>query len=215
MPDPHIDPRASVDARVNSPGREGLTGTAPANRYAPIADREEITMAPDFRPAEMQPAWRQDFPIDWPQDQYVERREFVKFMVLTSFGLTVGQFWIAAENWWRARRGLPQVQRIASLDELAVGSSLVFRYPGEHDPCVLTRLADRELVAYSQKCTHLSCAVIPDPERGALRCPCHDGLFDLRSGKPTAGPPRRPLPRILLEVRGRDVFATGVEWRTT
>jgi nitrite reductase/ring-hydroxylating ferredoxin subunit len=215
MPDPHIDPRASVDARVNSPGREGLTGTAPANRYGPIADREEITMAPDFRPAEMQPAWRQDFPIDWPQDQYVERREFVKFMVLTSFGLTVGQFWIAAENWWRARRGLPQVQRIASLDELAVGSSLVFRYPGEHDPCVLTRLADRELVAYSQKCTHLSCAVIPDPERGALRCPCHDGLFDLRSGKPTAGPPRRPLPRILLEVRGRDVFATGVEWRTT
>ncbi|HEX2453379.1 MAG TPA: Rieske 2Fe-2S domain-containing protein [Vicinamibacterales bacterium] len=215
MPDPHIDPRASVDARVNSPGREGLTGTAPANRYAPIADREEITMAPDFRPAEMQPAWRQDFPIDWPQDQYVERREFVKFMVLTSFGLTVGQFWIAAENWWRARRGLPQVQRIASLDELAVGSSLVFRYPGEHDPCVLTRLADRELVAYSQKCTHLSCAVIPDPERGALRCPCHDGLFDLRSGKPTAGPPRRPLPRILLEVRGRDVFATGVEWRTS
>jgi nitrite reductase/ring-hydroxylating ferredoxin subunit len=215
MPDPHIDPRASVDARVNSPGREGLTGTAPANRYAPIADREEITMAPDFRPAEMQPAWRQDFPIDWPQDQYVERREFVKFMVLISFGLTIGQFWIAAENWWRARRGLPQVQRIASLDELAVGSSLVFRYPGEHDPCVLTRLADRELVAYSQKCTHLSCAVIPDPERGALRCPCHDGLFDLRSGKPTAGPPRRPLPRILLEVRGRDVFATGVEWRTT
>jgi Rieske Fe-S protein len=80
---------------------------------------------------------------------------------------------------------------------------------------VLTRLADRELVAYSQKCTHLSCAVIPDPGRGALRCPCHDGLFDLRSGKPTAGPPRRPLPRILLEVRGRDVFATGVEWRTT
>jgi nitrite reductase/ring-hydroxylating ferredoxin subunit len=215
MPDPHIDPRASVDARVNSPGREGLTGTAPANRYAPIADREEITMAPDFRPAEMQPAWRQDFPIDWPQDQYVERREFLKFMVLISFGLTIGQFWIAAENWWRARRGLPQVQRIASLDELAVGSSLVFRYPGEHDPCVLTRLADRELVAYSQKCTHLSCAVIPDPERGALRCPCHDGLFDLRSGKPTAGPPRRPLPRILLEVRGRDVFATGVEWRTT
>jgi nitrite reductase/ring-hydroxylating ferredoxin subunit len=215
MPDPHIDPRASVDARVNSPGREGLTGTAPANRYAPIADREEITTAPDFRPAEMQPAWRQDFPIDWPQDQYVERREFVKFMVLTSFGLTIGQFWIAAENWWRARRGLPQVQRIASLDELAVGRSLVFRYPGEHDPCVLTRLADRELVAYSQKCTHLSCAVIPDPERGALRCPCHDGLFDLRSGKPTAGPPRRPLPRILLEVRGRDVFATGVEWRTT
>ena len=42
--------------------------------------------------------------------------------------------------------------------------------------------ADRDLVAYSQKCTHLSCAVIPRPEKGVLHCPCHEGFFDLRSG---------------------------------
>jgi Rieske Fe-S protein len=214
MADAPVDPRAPVDARVDSPGREGLTGTAPVNRYAPPEDREVITIAPDFRPVDLQPAWRQDFPIDWPQDNYVERREFVKFMVLTSFGLTVGQVWIAAQNWLRVRRGLAPILRIASLDDLSVGSSLVFRYPDEHDPCVLVRLGDRELVAYSQKCTHLSCAVIPEPGKGALRCPCHDGSFDLHSGRPTAGPPRRPLPRVLLEVRGRDVFATGIEWRT-
>jgi Rieske Fe-S protein len=215
MADSHVDPRAAVDAQVNSPGREGLTGTAPANRYAPIADREEITVAPDFRGVEMQPAWRQDFPIDWPQDQYVERREFVKFMVLTSFALTVGQVWIAIQNWWRARRGLPTIQRVASFDDVPVGGSLVFSYPEEHDPCVLVRLADREFVAYSQKCTHLSCAVIPEPGRGSLRCPCHEGFFDLKSGKPIAGPPRRPLARIILDVRGRDIFATGIELRTT
>jgi Rieske Fe-S protein len=75
-------------------------------------------------------------------------------------------------------------------------------------------LADREFVAYSQKCTHLSCAVIPEPGRGSLRCPCHEGFFDLKSGKPIAGPPRRPLARIILDVRGRDIFATGIELRT-
>jgi Rieske Fe-S protein len=48
-----------------------------------------------------------------------------------------------------------------------------------------------------------------------LHCPCHEGLFDLRSGRPIAGPPRRPLPRIVLEVRERDVYAIGVEQRTT
>jgi len=69
--------------------------------------------------------------------------------------------------------------------------------------------------SYSQKCTHLACAVIPQPERGVLHCPCHEGYFDLRSGRPIAGPPSRPLARILLEVRGRDIYATGVEWRTT
>jgi nitrite reductase/ring-hydroxylating ferredoxin subunit len=210
-----LDPRAPLDAQINSPGREGLTGTAPADLYAPPSTREQITLPPDGRPIEDQPAWREDFPIDWPQDQYVERRDFMKFMVLTSFAFTVGQFWIGAENWWRTWRGLPATRRVASLDSLPIGGSLVFEYPGEHDICVLVRLADAEVVAYGQKCTHLSCAVVPKPDQGVLHCPCHEGLFDLRSGRPVAGPPRRPLPRIVLEVRGRDVYATGVESRTT
>jgi nitrite reductase/ring-hydroxylating ferredoxin subunit len=176
---------------------------------------EPITIAPDGRPLEQQPAWRQDFPIDWPQDQYVERRDFVKFLVLTSFALTLGQFWIAALQWWRKRQPAAPGVRVAGMDQLPVGGTLVFNYPGEHDPCILVRVADSDFVAYSQKCTHLSCAVIPRPERGDIYCPCHHGFFDLRSGVPTAGPPPRPLPRIRLEVRGRDIYATGVELRTS
>ena len=91
----------------------------------------------------------------------------------------------------------------------------MFNYPGEHDPCVLVRLGEAELVAYSQKCTHLSCAVIPRPDRGDIHCPCHEGYFDLRSGRPIAGPPPRPLPKIVISIRGREVYATGIEWRTT
>jgi Rieske Fe-S protein len=208
------DPRAAIDARVNSPGREGLAGTTPSDRYATSADPEDLSTAPDFRPANVQPAWRQDFPIDWPQDQYVARRDFMKFMILTSGAFTAGQFWIAAQNWWRKRRGMTPVARIAAVDDVAVGSSMVFHYPNDHDACVLVRLGPTEWVAYSQKCTHLSCAVIPMPAAGVLHCPCHEGRFDLASGRPTAGPPRRPLPRIALEVRGRDIFATGVELRT-
>ncbi|HEY8548924.1 MAG TPA: Rieske 2Fe-2S domain-containing protein [Vicinamibacterales bacterium] len=214
MPDT-IDPRSPLDVRVSSPGREGLTGTAPATLYAPLADRETITIPPDFSPPDAQPAWRQDFPIDWPQDHYVERRDFMKFLVLTSFAFMVGQFWIAGQNWLRRRRGELPIRRVASLAEIPVGGSLVFGYPGEHDNCVLVRLGERELVAYSQKCTHLSCAVIPQPSEGVLHCPCHEGYFDLRSGRPTAGPPSRPLPRILLELRGQEIYATGIEWRTT
>jgi Rieske Fe-S protein len=69
-------------------------------------------------------------------------------------------------------------------------------------------------VAYSQKCTHLSCAVRPWVRQGLIACPCHEGFFDLASGRPVAGPPRRPLARILLDVRGNQVYATGVETRT-
>jgi Rieske Fe-S protein len=91
----------------------------------------------------------------------------------------------------------------------------VFDYPAPHDNCVLVRVTAQEFVAYSQKCTHLSCAVIPRPEQGILHCPCHEGVFDLRSGRVLAGPPPRPLPRIALDIRGRDIFATGVESRTS
>jgi Rieske Fe-S protein len=208
------DPLTLVDPALNTPGREGLTGTTPANLYAPILDREQVTIAPDFAPREAQPAWRQDFPIDWPQDLYVERRDFMKFMVLTSAALTVGHLWIGLQNWVRQRRGQPPVRRIASLDDVAVGRVIGFRYPNEHEPCLLVRLSTSEIVAFGQKCTHLSCAVVPQLQDAMFYCPCHEGRFDLRSGVPTAGPPRRPLTRVLLEIRGSDVYAVGVEERT-
>jgi Rieske Fe-S protein len=87
-------------------------------------------------------------------------------------------------------------------------------YPGDHDDCLLLRPEPGVLVAYSQKCTHLSCAVVPQPEHGRIYCPCHQGIFELSTGRPLAGPAQRPLNRILLEVRGRDVFASGIELRT-
>jgi Rieske Fe-S protein len=56
--------------------------------------------------------------------------------------------------------------------------------------------------------------VIPRPAEGSFICPCHDGRFDLRTGVPTAGPPRRPLTRVRLDVRGTDIYAVGIEERT-
>ena len=214
MADFRADPRRPIDPAINTPGREGLTGTAPANLYAPLLDREQFTIPPDFQPLDAQPAWRQDFPIDWPQDLYVERRDFMKFMVLTSAAFTLGQFWIAAQNWYRHRSGQLPMQRIAAADEIAIGAAVGFRYPAEHDPCLLVRVSERELVAFGQKCTHLSCAVVPRPDEGIFYCPCHEGRFDLRTGVPTGGPPRRPLTRVLLEMRGRDIYAVGIEERT-
>lgn len=127
---------------------------------------------------------------------------------------TVGQLWIVAQNWYRRQSGQPLLQRIASMDELAVGGALSFTYPNEHEPCLLVRISTGEFVAFNQKCTHLSCAVIPRPAEGSFYCPCHEGRFDLRTGAPTAGPPRRPLTRVVLETRGRDIYAAGVEERT-
>ena len=117
----------------------------------------------------------------------------------------------------KSRRGetIPSVndclRAIAQLDEVPVGGSKTFHYPEETDPCLLLRPSERSFLAYDQKCTHLSCAVIPEMSQGQLRCPCHHGYFEMASGRPLAGPPRRPLPRITLEIRDGIVYATGIE----
>ena len=175
-------------------------------------DLDRHTVPPDGRPLADQPKWRQDFPIDWAQDEYVSRRDLVKFMVLTSGALAVGQFWIVlksvlARGGAAPAPGLP----IASVDELPVGGAKTFSYPEGSTPRLLVRTGASAFVAYDQQCTHLLCPVVPAVEQNRLHCPCHNGWFDLQTGQPVAGPPQRPLPRITLEVRDGTVFATGLE----
>jgi Rieske Fe-S protein len=100
--------------------------------------------------------------------------------------------------------------KIADRSQLPVGGAIVFRYPDPAEPCLLLRTGEETYLAYSQKCTHLACAVTPKFEDQTLLCPCHQGCFEMATGRPLAGPPRRSLPRITLEVRGDAIYATGV-----
>src|SRR5690606_5643313 len=142
-------------------------------------ERDPISVPPDGRVGAPQPRWRRDFPIDWPQDEYISRRDFTRFMVLTSLAFTVGQFWILLQNLWRRAQGELPVVAIAEAETIPVGGNHVFAYPTEEDPCILVRLDETTFVAYDRLCTHLLCPVIPDPEHGQLHCPCHEGYFDM------------------------------------
>jgi Rieske Fe-S protein len=168
---------------------------------------------PDGRPLSEQPRWRQDFPTDTPEDEALARREFTKFLVLTSGAFVAGQCWIGLMSLSGDNKPPPQQQVIPEKD-IPAGGVFEFRYPTDDDPCLLIRLGDGWLVAYGQRCSHLSCAVIPDPHRGRLRCPCHNGYFEINEGRPIAGPPRRPLPKVTLEVPDGIIYATGVDLRT-
>ena len=155
------------------------------------------------------PRWREDFPIGWEKDHYVTRRELAKFLTLGSALLAGASAAIAVVG----RRWKPEKRRrvrIASVSAVPPGGSTLFRYPTDEDPCILVRAPDGRFEAYSQVCTHLSCAVVYRPEDRTLACPCHKGVFTCSEGRPIAGPPTRRLPRILLETRGDDIFATGV-----
>lgn len=143
------------------------------------------------------------------QDSPVTRRDYLRMLVTVSGGLVVGSAAVALGVFRRlgTRRG-PR-RRVA--EEIAPGDSVLFRYPGPDDPAIAIRLDDGRLVGYSAVCTHLACGVLWRPEAGRLECPCHKGIFDAATGDVRAGPPRRPLPRIVLREEDGAIWAEGTE----
>ena len=204
-------------ARIDSPAREGLTGTTPASIYRPRRDREQITIPPDGRPLERAAAWRQDFPIDWPQDHYVARRDFTKFLVLTSCAFARRPVLDRRRRTGCARRrGQPpiaahRVARRARRRRRRSSSTI----PASTTPACWCGSPTSELVAYSQKCTHLSCAVIPQTGRGHAPLPVPRGL--LRPADRARRSPARRAARCRASCSRSaddDIYATGVEERT-
>jgi len=157
-----------------------------------------------------QPLWKDEFSVFAADERYVNRRQLTKFLTLTSFAMLAGNLWILARSWFRRAASFP-ARVVAHAGDMAVGGVTIFHYPGPQDDCILVRTGADAYVAYSQKCTHLSCAVLYSRESGCLECPCHKGYFSLTDGRPLAGPPPRPLPRVLLARRGGDLVATGID----
>jgi len=151
-----------------------------------------------------------EFAIDTATEQYVTRRQFSKFLVLTSLGMFAGNLWILVKSWFR-RPAVYTERFIASMNEIGVGEVKLFSYPERTDACIMIRTAADQVVAYSQTCTHLSSAVYYAKKTNRLESPCHEGCFSITDGSVLQGPPPRALPRILLRREGNQVIATGVQ----
>jgi Rieske Fe-S protein len=163
-----------------------------------------------FRRPSSAPLWRDEFPVSTADERYVNRRQFTKFLTLTSFGMLAGNLWILARSLFSRTPAYP-LQAVATLDELPVGGVKIFNYPTESDPCILVRTAADSWAAYSQKCTHLSCAVYYEQAENRLACPCHQGFFSITDGAVLQGPPQRALPRVALERKDGQLIAVRME----
>lgn len=162
-----------------------------------------------FGRASSEPLWKEEFSVHTAEERYVSRRQLTKFLVLTSFGMFVGNIWILARSFFYKAPSYPQ-QPVARLGEIPVGGVKLFAYPTKEDHCIMVRTGENEYVSYSQKCTHLSCAVYYSQADNRLECPCHQGFFSIKDGAVLQGPPSRPLPRIILETRRGQVIAVDV-----
>lgn len=61
-----------------------------------------------------------------------------------------------------------------------------------------------QILAFTNTCTHMGCAVRWLAWRQQILCPCHGGIYD-RWGQLMGGPPSVSLPFYLTRIQGNDV----------
>ncbi len=79
-------------------------------------------------------------------ERYVNRRQFTKFLTLTSFGMLAGNLWILARSFFYRAPSYPRLAVVAA-DELDIGGVKTFAYPTAGDPCILVRTGADSYVA--------------------------------------------------------------------
>lgn len=149
--------------------------------------------------------WWEEFPYPWDEDEIVTRRDTLRFLLAGSGALCLATGALAILGALPAGPDIQSVP-IAKVGELGENQWKVFNFPDQYAQGILIHLPGKGLVAYSDVCTHLSCAVLYSGN-GKLHCPCHDGLFDAASGNVLAGPPTRPLPLIQLAIKNGTIYA--------
>jgi nitrite reductase/ring-hydroxylating ferredoxin subunit len=179
-------------AQEVNPRAESEISSQPANR--PMPPREE-----------KDEEWREEFPYPWDEDEVVTRRDTLRFLLAGSGALFLATGVLAILG------ALPKGSNVTAIaiakeGELAENKWKVFDFPDEYAQGILIHLPGHGLVAYSDVCTHLSCAVLYQGD-GKLHCPCHEGLFDAATGNVLAGPPTRPLPLIQLARQDGMIYA--------
>lgn len=151
------------------------------------------------------------------EDFRTSRRNVIKGM-LTISGLTLLSVLSFGSYVAKERKVVYEKLKIVNIKEVPRGSSYTFNYPFSDvnqvdisGPCMLIHLPNGELKAYSSVCTHLRCIVRYSGDTGTIQCLCHGGRFDPQTGSVISGPPKRPLPEVILTVDSNgDIYATGV-----
>jgi Rieske Fe-S protein len=149
--------------------------------------------------------WREEFPYPWDEDEVITRRDTLRFLLGGSGALFLATGAIAILGALPKGDNVKAVA-IAREGELAENQWKVFDFPDQYAQGILINLPGHGLVAYSDVCTHLSCAVLYQGD-GKLHCPCHEGLFDASTGAVLGGPPVRPLPLIQLARQNGIIYA--------
>ncbi|MBF6589066.1 MAG: Rieske 2Fe-2S domain-containing protein [Ktedonobacterales bacterium] len=191
------------NAAEHSPTRASGADRPARSTRSPTLRTREPRRAAGMR--SLRQDWREEFPYHWRADDLVTRRDTLRFLVAGTGALALATGALAIVGHLPAARVKPVA--VVRADELGPNQWRTFDFPDQFTQGIIINLPGVGLVAYSDVCTHLSCAVLYQPGANRLYCPCHNGLFEAATGNVLAGPPTRPLPLIQLARQGDLIYA--------
>lgn len=101
------------------------------------------------------------------------------------------------------RSGGGKGHALAKVSDVPVGSSVSAK-TADGKPALVSHPKAGEILAFSAVCTHMGCTVAPAGKE--LHCPCHGSTYDAATGRVLHGPAPRPLPKIPVTVKGKEVL---------
>lgn len=94
--------------------------------------------------------------------------------------------------------------KIGSLNDFPAGSMKKARV---HDEGVLVTNISGKIYAIGDTCTHRGCSLSEGTlEDTTVICPCHEGRFDITTGKVIGSPPKRDEPSYEVQLQDSDVL---------
>ncbi|MDA8187423.1 MAG: ubiquinol-cytochrome c reductase iron-sulfur subunit [Dehalococcoidales bacterium] len=107
--------------------------------------------------------------------------------------------------------------RVCSLDEINSLTPTEFRIAFKREDApqsyedvrgVFVIRKGREILAFTNVCTHMGCSTRWLDWRQQILCPCHGGLYD-RWGQLMGGPPAHSLPFYVSKIEGNDLYVAN------
>jgi len=142
---------------------------------------------------------RDVFPVSFAEERAITRRSFLA-AAGGAAALVLGGEWLGGHLAAAPEPGV--TIRLPDTFEVPLGASRALELPGSGRQVLVVRPDRETLVAFDRRCPHLGCPVLWSAERRRFECPCHAAAFDARTGRVLAGPPRRGLAPVGVEIGG-------------
>ena len=135
------------------------------------------------------PVWAEEFSVHAAEDAYVQRRQFTKFLVLTSFGMVAGNAWIWLKSLTaeRASPTWPRGRGRARVGDRAGRRAVLLVSRAEPIPaswCAAPTASSPPSARSARTCRARSTT---RRSSDRLECPCHEGYFSADERPRAAG----------------------------